>query len=89
MNVDYFWLGVHALEKYMKATVLVNGKSAEGCRDQTGKFQRFVYDIDTLYGNVGSFATGLLPDTLVRPDRLSIIHWCPPSAPMRQIAGIE
>ena len=75
LNVDYFWLSVHALEKYMKACLLLNGRSAKGYRDRAGDYQRFGHDIDTLYGQVGSFATGLLPTTLVRPDMLSIVHW--------------
>ena len=29
LNVDYFWLSVHALEKYMKADLLLNGHSSK------------------------------------------------------------
>lgn len=29
LNVDFFWLAVHALEKYLKAVLLLNGKSAK------------------------------------------------------------
>ena len=57
LNVDYFWLAVHALEKYMKAVLLVNGKSSKG----------FSHDIVKLYGCVESFASDLLPDNLKKP----------------------
>ena len=75
LNVDYFWLSVHALEKYMKAALLLNGRSAKGYRDRAGCYQRFGHNIDTLYGQVGSIATGLLPDTVVRPDMLEFDSW--------------
>lgn len=29
LATDFFWLGVHALEKYMKAVLLANGKAAD------------------------------------------------------------
>ncbi len=29
LNVDFFWLAVHALEKYLKAVLLLNGKTAK------------------------------------------------------------
>ena len=57
LNIDYFWLAVHALEKYMKASLLVNGKSSKG----------FGHDIVKLYGCVESFASDLLPDNLKKP----------------------
>ena len=75
LNVDYFWLSVHALEKYMKAALLLNGRSAKGYRDRAGGYQRFGHNIDTLYGQVGSIATALMPDTLVRPDMLELDSW--------------
>ena len=60
LNVDYFWLAVHALEKYMKAVLLVNGKSSKG----------FSHDIVELYKSVKLFASDLLPDSLEQPDAL-------------------
>lgn len=64
LNVDYFWLAVHALEKYMKAVLLLNGKSSKG----------FGHDIVKLYKNVESLASDLLPDSLKQPDALVIDH---------------
>lgn len=60
LNVDYFWLAVHALEKYMKAVLLLNGKSSKG----------FSHDIVKLYKSVKLFALDLLPDSLEQPDAL-------------------
>ena len=60
LNVDYFWLAVHALEKYMKAALLVNGMSSKG----------FSHDIVELYKSVKLFASDLLPDNLEQPDAL-------------------
>src|SRR6266480_1350660 len=30
LNVDFFWLGVHCLEKYLKAALLLNGRRTIG-----------------------------------------------------------
>ena len=65
LNVDWFWLAVHTLEKYMKAALLLNGHSAKG----------YGHDIEALYAQVRSFASDLLPDTLTRPDNLDIAYW--------------
>ena len=75
LNVDYSWLAVHALEKYMKAALLLNGHSAKGYRDQAGKWRSFGHDIASLYDCLKSFALDLLPDNLQRPDRLALDHW--------------
>ena len=64
LKVDYFWLAVHALEKYMKAMLLLNGKSS---RD-------FGHDIVKLYKCVESLASELLPNSLKQPDALVIDH---------------
>jgi hypothetical protein len=29
LNVDYFWLAVHLLEKYFKAILLINGRTSK------------------------------------------------------------
>ena len=65
LNVDYFWLSVHALEKYMKAALLLNGHSAKD----------FGHNIVALYERVRQFASDLLPSKLTRPDDLEISHW--------------
>ncbi len=75
LNVDYYWLAVHALEKYMKAALLLNGHSAKSYVDHAGKRRSFGHDIATLYDCLKSFAADLLPDNLPRPSRLALDHW--------------
>ena len=74
LNVDWFWLSVHALEKFMKAALLLNRRSGKGYGDDDG-FRPFGHDITALYGQVKSFASDLLPINLARPDQLEIAHW--------------
>lgn len=74
-NVDFFWLAVHALEKYMKAVLLLNGKSAKSFKDAAGKTQRYGHDIEALYTQVHLLAPNLLPATLSKPDDIDIAHW--------------
>ena len=75
LNVDFFWLAVHALEKYMKAVLLVNGRSGKGFINQANNFQPFGHDIAALYKHVQSFAADLLPIELVKPDQLDTNRW--------------
>ena len=65
LNVDYFWLAVHTLEKYMKAALLLNGRSSRS----------FGHDIVALYEDVKLLASDLLPNNLGRPDGLETDHW--------------
>ena len=75
LNIDWFWLSVHALEKYMKAVLLLNGLSAKGYRNATGKPQSYGHDIVALYERVKSFAADLLPNNLTKPEQLALDHW--------------
>lgn len=66
LNVDFFWLAVHALEKYLKAVLLLNGKSAKS----------YGHDIVKLYASVMPLAPELLPAILVKPeDRMPDPYW--------------
>jgi hypothetical protein len=66
LNVDFFWLAVHALEKYLKAVLLLNGKSAKS----------YSHDIVKLYASVTPLAPELLPAILVKPeDRMPDPYW--------------
>jgi hypothetical protein len=57
-NVDFSWLAVHALEKYMKAALLMNGYSSKG----------YSHDIVTLYTDVkAKIANGLLDKAFTKP----------------------
>lgn len=64
MSSDFLWNATHCLEKYMKAILLYNGRSAkEGGHN--------AYE---LFLKVREFAEDLLPGTLVQPDQVQG-HW--------------
>jgi HEPN domain-containing protein len=50
VNVDFYWLAVHSLEKYFKAVLLINGKASKP----------FGHDIEELYAAVQPLAPELL-----------------------------
>ena len=76
LYVDYFWLAVHALEKYMKAALLMNGRSGKSYQDSsTGKSRCFSHDIEILYEHVKLFASSLLPARLEQPNKLEVDYW--------------
>jgi HEPN domain-containing protein len=67
LQVDFFWLSVHALEKYMKAVILVNGGSVV---DKS-------HDIVELFDDVKSLAPTLIPDVLKKPEDFIEELWYP------------
>lgn len=72
LNTDFLWLSVHALEKYLKAVLLLNdGSSRQSASDQ----KPYSHDIVRLYADVKTLAGALLPDNLVKPNDLDIYHW--------------
>lgn len=70
LNTDFFWLAVHALEKYLKAVLLLNGRSSKD----------YGHDIVTLYRDVTAIAGELLPKRLQQPQKLQMDHWFERSA---------
>ncbi|WP_152044503.1 HEPN domain-containing protein [Aureimonas psammosilenae] len=64
-HTDFFWLAVHAVEKYMKAVLLLNGRSSKP----------YKHDIVRLYANVSEIAAELLPVQLLQPTKLNIGRW--------------
>jgi HEPN domain-containing protein len=46
LQTDFFWLGAHALEKYMKAVLLVNGRTVK----------EYGHDILRLHAEISEFA---------------------------------
>ncbi len=76
LHVDYFWLAVHSLEKYMKAILLLNGASGKGYRDKaTGKFKFFRHNVVILYEYIKCLAPDLLPNDLNKPGNLDTDRW--------------
>jgi HEPN domain-containing protein len=65
LNVDFFWLAVHALEKYLKSILLLNNLSAK----------RYGHDIVRLFQTIHSLAPDLLPTKLHKPDLIKCYHW--------------
>src|ERR1700737_1057245 len=65
LNVDFFWLAVHCLEKYLKAVLLLNGKSSLG----------YQHEIIELFEEIKDFANDLLPSSLVRPPDMPAEMW--------------
>src|ERR1700687_1899526 len=59
LNVDFFWLAVHCVEKYLKASLLLNG---ENVKKQS-------HDIVMMFPAVRALAPELLPTTLTKPDK--------------------
>jgi hypothetical protein len=65
LNTDFLWLAVHALEKYYKAALLVNGHDTRG----------YSHNVVRLYHDVKAFAGALLPDRLAKPHQLELVLW--------------
>jgi len=65
LNVDFFWLAVHCVEKYLKAVLLLNGRPAKN----------FGHDINQLYAEVLKVAGDLLPPGPVKPERMPPSMW--------------
>ncbi|MDE1160628.1 MAG: HEPN domain-containing protein [Acidobacteriaceae bacterium] len=65
LYTDFFWLGTHALEKYMKAVLLHNGRSVK----------HYGHDVLNLYNAINSIGKKLLPQTLKKPKSLSGVVW--------------
>lgn len=65
LDADFLWLAVHAIEKYQKAVLLINGFSSKG----------FGHNIVKLFDCVESIAAALFPAVLDKPARLQADLW--------------
>lgn len=68
---DFFWNSVHSLEKYLKASLLLNGRS--GKIDDNGK--PYGHDLVKLLEAVSSYAGDLIPGDLRQPEELAGLSW--------------
>ncbi len=75
LNIDFFWLAAHALEKYMKAALLLNDRSSIREQSGSGKPRSFGHDLEALYSALGGIATGLLPERFARPELIEQGAW--------------
>ena len=57
LNLNFYWNGVHAVEKYLKASLLFNGRKA----------LNYGHDIERLFKEVLTFANESLPEQLECP----------------------
>ena len=71
MFIDFFWNSVHALEKYLKASLLLNGRSA--IKNRSNK--DYGHNLNLLFKEVRSYAHDLFPEKLIKPHQLDAPHW--------------
>ena len=74
LDVDFFWEAVHALEKYFKAALLLNGQSGKS-RMVGGKQKSYGHNIVELFTAVQPLAPELLPTKLARPNGINPHGW--------------
>ena len=75
--LDFYWNGAHCIEKYMKASLLLNGKSSISPKNSKNEFG---HDILSLYNEIELYAGEFLPGVIPKPNELSIHHWWPETA---------
>jgi HEPN domain-containing protein len=62
---DFWWLTLHAVEKYLKTMLLVNGHSSKGGG----------HDLPKLFKQVGGIDARLVPPALIRPEITGLDQW--------------
>ena len=67
---DFYWNALHACEKYMKASLLLNGKSA--MKNSKGNYS---HNILALFREVSTYSPELLPNVLICPNKLYSRPW--------------
>lgn len=65
LSTNFIWNAIHALEKYIKAALLINGVSVQGIG----------HDIEQAYIKLETVADDLLPKILVRPIDVELDYW--------------
>ncbi|TIW78900.1 MAG: hypothetical protein E5V52_15730, partial [Mesorhizobium sp.] len=77
LYLDFYWNGLHAFEKYLKASLLFNDRSAIS---PTTKGKEYGHNIERLFAEVRKYAGPLIPKDLKKPSDLQISRWQPESA---------
>ena len=67
----FFWSAEQAIEKYLKASLLLNGKSSRG----------YGHDLVSLFEEVNKYASDLFPEYLSKPEGLIHVHGWPKEHP--------
>ena len=65
LYLDFYWNGLHAVEKYLKAALLLNGQTT----------LKYGHDIHKLFSDVCNFASKFFPETLEKPAKLGEMRW--------------
>lgn len=68
---DFFWNAAQATEKYLKASLLLNGETLI----KNNGHNKFGHNLERLFRKVESYAGEFFPDTLTRPVELGDLHW--------------
>ncbi len=70
LMIPFYWNGLHAVEKYLKAVLLLNGQSS--IRGPEGTFS---HNIERLYEAVQRLAGDFLPEDLTKPAEFDEQFW--------------
>lgn len=71
LMIPFYWNGLHAIEKYLKAVLLLNDQSSI----KHVKGTKFSHNIELLYDAVHIVAGEFLPEQLKKPDEFDNRYW--------------
>ena len=75
----FFWAAGQAIEKYLKASLLLNGKSSKG----------YSHDLVKLFEAVNQYASDLFPERLTKPPQLKTEFFNGEETPVEFLKRIE
>jgi len=76
---SFFWAAGQAIEKYLKASLLLNGKSSKG----------YNHDLVKLFEAVNQYASDLFPERLTKPSQLRTAFWHEEETPVEFLKRIK
>ena len=79
MANSFFWAAGQAIEKYLKASLLLNGKSSKG----------YKHDLVKLFEAVNQYASDLFPERLTKPSQLRTALWHEEETPVEFLKRIK
>lgn len=68
---DFFWNAAQATEKYLKASLLLNGETLV----KNNGHNKFGHSLVRLFRKVETYGADFFPGNLTKPSQLSDIHW--------------
>ena len=75
----FFWAAGQAIERYLKASLLLNGKSSKG----------YNHDLVKLFEAVNQYASDLFPERLTKPPQLRTALWHKEETPVEFLKRIK